>query len=345
MASTATPQTPPPASPAPFPDPIPSIIDFGTVNILAGAPGVGKTTLFGEWCARWRDGKSICGHPTNPPTALYYLSTDRGGHSTNKLLALHNLRADRYATYYNPLDDPTFKRDLMRNPAQALETLRWCLQQFNPAIIQGAHLVIDPAAPLFVPGSQNDPRPVAAMLWELHVLAREYAITIFVLAHFAKQHADTTQRYQRPQDRISGSGAWSGFSDTQMFMVDPEPPSQPYHQVGWNPRHAAPQTFKFVRDGSLFVPYRSMEDVGVGKVCVPKTAYDVFVLIPEEGIKTGEFEELAIIALRISRATLFRSLKTLENLGVIERPHGYIKRVDIEQVICVPDSESEGKPH
>jgi DNA-binding transcriptional ArsR family regulator len=336
---------PRPDPPFPFPDPIPSVIDFGTVNILAGAPGVGKTTLFGEWCARFRDGRSICGHQTHRPTALYYLSTDRGGHSTNKILNMHQLLDGTWTTYYNPLDDPTFDRKLMMNPTQALATLRWCLTQFSRAIIPGAHLVIDPAAPLFVPGSQNDPRCVAALLWELHVLAREYLVTVFVLAHFSKQLADASQRYLRPQDRISGSGAWSGFSDTQMFMVDPEPPQHPYHQVGWNPRHAAPETFKLLREGSYFVPYRSLEDVGVGKTRVPQTAYKIFVVIPEEGIKTSDLEVIVDGMLGISQATLYRHLKKLENLGVIERDHGFVKRVAIEQVVMVPDGESEDKPN
>lgn len=63
--------------PNPFPDPIPGIIPFGTVTLVGGASGVGKTTMLAEWCARWRDGRPICGHPTNPPTAFCYISADR----------------------------------------------------------------------------------------------------------------------------------------------------------------------------------------------------------------------------------------------------------------------------
>lgn len=336
------PSTDAPLAPSLYLDPIPKVIDFGTVNIFAGAPGVGKTTLFAEWAGRFRDGRSICGHPTNRPIGLDYLSTDRGGHSTKKLLALHNLLDDGYTQYYNPLDDPTFDRELMRNASQALTTLRYCLSKIP--IRPGSQLCLDPAAPLFVPGSQNDPRAVAALLWELHVIARERMATIFVLAHFAKQLADASQRYTRPQDRISGSGAWSGFSDTQMYMVDPEPPAAPYHGFGWNPRHAPPQDFKFLRQGQFFVPYKSLDDVGV-RTKIPRKAYELFCLIPDEGCDTDNLLTAASVMLQMSRTSFFRHLKTLENLGVIERPHGFVKRVSLEEVQPVEDSESEGKPH
>src|SRR5262245_52380602 len=69
----------------PLPHPIPCVIDFGTVVVLAGAPGVGRRTLMAEWCVRWQQRRTICGYQTNPPTGVYYLSADRGGHSTRKL--------------------------------------------------------------------------------------------------------------------------------------------------------------------------------------------------------------------------------------------------------------------
>jgi hypothetical protein len=334
-----TPLDPPSSLATTFPDPIPGVIDFGTVNILAGAAGVGKTTLFVEWCTRWRDGRTICGYPTQAPTGLYYLSTDRGGHSTQRLFAAQNLAN---VNYYNPLDDPYFDRKQLRTPQLALGTLRWCVDKLNPQ--PGSHLAIDPAAPFFVPGSQNEPRAVACLLWELHIIARERQITIFPFAHFSKQSADHSQRYHRPQDRISGSGAWVGFSDTQMFMVDPEPPEQPYHIFGWNPRHAPPEEFKFLRSGPSFIPYRSLDDLGSPILHnIPESARELFLLIPDGGTTSENLQRAAAEFLGISRATFFRLLAVLESKGVIQRPHGYVKRIPVEQVRYVPDSESDHK--
>ena len=62
---------------ADFPDPIPGIIQFGSTTLFAGSSGSGKSTFLTEWVKRWRDGRTICRHPTNPPTEFYYLTTDR----------------------------------------------------------------------------------------------------------------------------------------------------------------------------------------------------------------------------------------------------------------------------
>ncbi len=335
----ALPDTAPPSPPVPFLDPIPGVIDFGTVNILAAAAGAGKTTLMAEWCARWQSGRSICGWATNPATGIYYLSTDRGGRSTTKLFEAHGFTE---YTYYNLIDDPAFQRRIVRNSAGALDVLRGCVDRLNP--IPGAYLFIDPGAPFFVPGSSNDPRAVALFLWELHVIARERQITIFVLAHFGKQSTDANQRYRRPQDRISGSGAWVGFSDTQMFLIEPEPPAQPYHLFGWNPRHSAPQEFKFQRQGPVFVPYHSLEDVGA-KHSIPLSTRELFMLIPDAGCSTADLEQAAREFLNMPRSTFFYKLKVLENKGVIERPHGQVRRVSLETVQFVPDGESDDKPN
>jgi len=41
---------------------------------------VGKTTMIVEWIKRWLAGRTICGHPTNPPQHFYYVVSDRGIH-------------------------------------------------------------------------------------------------------------------------------------------------------------------------------------------------------------------------------------------------------------------------
>lgn len=335
-AATPAPYTPlPPGSPdsplsitpPAFPDPIPGILTFGTVNVFAGAPGAGKTTLFADWCRRWQHGKTICGHATNMPTGICYLAGDRGGNAARRIF-VHAGVTD--INFYSPMEDPAFDEATLLNHRLALDIMRSAINALNPQ--PGSLLNIDPAAPFYVPGSSNDPRSVAAMMWALHTIARARQITILVTGHFHKQPTDPNARYRRPQDRISGSGAWSGFSDTQMYLIDPEPPDQPYHILGWVPRQSAPEDFKFQRDGTGFVPYQSLEDVGV-RMPVPEQAYRLLQLIPDTGIPTSDLLVTAETTLTLKRAMVFRYLKELAAVGVITRPHGRVERVALERVV------------
>lgn len=321
-------------APAAYPDPIPGILPFGTVSVFAGAPGAGKTTMLAAWFRRWQLNKTICGYATNMPTGFYYLAGDRGGNAARRIFLEAGV-TDLH--FYSPMEDDTFDQAVLLNHRVALDVLRLAIKRMNPT--PGSFLVIDPAAPFYVPGSPNDPRAVAAMLWALHVLARELQITILVIGHFAKQPADAQQRYRRPQDRIAGSLCWSGFSDTQIYLVDPEPPGQDYHVLGWTPRQSAPEEFKFRREGAGFVPHKSLEGVGT-QTPVGESAYQLMRLVPDTGIQTAQLITTALETLTISRPTVFRHLKELEALGAITRPHGWVRRVALERVAPAPSIES-----
>ena len=244
----------PPASG--FPDPIPGIIPFGTVTIFAGAPGVGKTAMLAEWCQRWRDGAPICGHATSRPTGFYYLAADRQWASHQQWF---NAVGFGDIPHYSLADDPTFDLTELLKPYNALTLLTRSLDVLRP--LPGAHVFIDPISPLYIAGNPNASRDVARTLLGVSREAQARQINITCTAHFGKQKADKNERYQRPQDRIAGTGAFSGFSDTQIYLIDPEPPLQPYHVLGWVPRHVRPQEFTFTRnDHGLFVPYDVMKD-------------------------------------------------------------------------------------
>ena len=251
-----------------FPDPIPGIIPFGTLTIVAGAPGVGKTAMLAEWIQRWRTGRTICGKLTNPPTAFYFLAADRQWQS-------HQVWFDSVGysdiPHYSLADDALFNLDSLRHPQKAYDCFQYCFDKLNP--IPGSHLFVDPASPLFIGGDPNRARDVAAAMLKFSRVCQDRALNPTASAHFSKQKSDSREQYARPQDRIAGSGAFSGFSDTQIYLIDPVPPKQPYHTLGWVPRHAQPEEFQFTRnDQGLFVPYEDyteQNDTEAVLDCIP----------------------------------------------------------------------------
>lgn len=302
-----------------YPDPIPGIIPFGTVTVFAGAPGVGKTAMLAEWIQRWREGRTIWGHATNPATAYYYIAADRQWASHQKWFELVGYPD---IVHYSIADDGAFDRDAIMRPGEALKLLGSIFARLG--IIPGAHLFLDPMSPIFVMGSPNDPRAVARTLLEFSAWCQTLKINITATAHFGKQKGDTKERYVRPQDRIAGSGAFSGFSDTQVYLVDPEPPLILQHTLGWNPRHSRPQEFACTRsENGLFIPHDVMkDDLHAANVCdqLSETGATSLSVIIERSLQQHGH----------SRATVKRALARLLLDGrVVKVGHGKYQRVKI----------------
>jgi len=253
----------------PFPDPIPDIMPFGTLTVFAGAPGAGKTAMLAEWCARWRDGRTICGKPTHPPTRFCYIAGDRQWASHQRWFDLAGFPD---IPHYSLADDDHYNLDALADPQIAAKLFEHCLGKVSP--IPGAHIFIDPAVPLFISGNPNWVRDVAVTLLRFSRICRQRQFNLTITAHFAKQRADPKDAYLRPQDRIAGSGAFSGFSDTQLYLTFPIPPEQPYHALGWVPRHQPEEEFHFVRgENGLFVPHNLFSDLDRQQqvlACIPE---------------------------------------------------------------------------
>ncbi len=234
------------------PDPIPSVIPGGGISLLAGSSGTGKTAFLAWLVTRFRDRLPIFGHLPAIVPYQAVLAVDRSWiQSTSRWF-----EAVGYPEIpaYSPLDDPRFKPYEFRNKRQRIALLGRFLDQIGP-LPPNSLVYVDPIAP-FLGGNLIDYDACGIACMEIRELCRDRRVTIIGTAHTAKLKADPKDRYARKQDRILGSAALLGYTDTQMYLASPEESDSEYYSFFWNPHHAAPGLFDLSRDPNtgLFVP-------------------------------------------------------------------------------------------
>lgn len=308
-----------PSQPAqPFPAPIPGIIPFGSICTFAGASGVGKTAMYAGWIRAWLDGGPICGHPTRRPTEIGLLIGDRRWQSHRQWLDAVGV-PESMLKVYSLRDDETFPWNDLRLWPKVPGLFARCLDKLN--LKPGALLISDPMA-LWLPGKVNDYKDVAIGLGVLDRVIQPRDLTMLGIFHQSKQLADKSQQYVRPQDKILGSAAQLGFSDTAMYLLGPEDVGEAYYGFGWVPHNALAETFKFSRDAwGLFIPYGDAVDA--------ETLERVLDGVPYEPLST-----LAIInALQqaypdLAQRTIERKLnELLKQRRIVKVSRGVYKRV------------------
>ena len=300
-----------------FPDPIPGVIDFGSICTFAGASGVGKTTMLLQWAVRWRDGKTICGRATNPPTGIGIISGDRRRRAYLPLLAKIGWLD---IPHYSLRDDPVFNWLGMKEARSRPLMFGNALDRLG--LPPGGLVIVDPLA-LFVAGRLIDYHEVAIGLGLLDQQLRGRQLTMLGVFHIAKQWANASDRTLRPQDRILGSMGQIGFSDTPIFLMGPEDLDTPFSGLGWTPHNEPGATFYFGRnEQGLFVPHDE------NKVAEASArAQTLLPLIPIDGIRRADLVALTAVTLAVSPATAYRYIDDLiHHQEVVLDGEGFVRR-------------------
>ncbi len=193
-------------------DLIEGIIPEREVSILAGASGVGKTTLIQQVLASAQKNVPAFGMAVAPNLRLGYIAADRSwdsyirtAKSTDLDLTSINIKS--------LIDDESI--DLRWFKQDPLAVLQDLIRKLQPIDL----VVVDPLV-VFLGVDTNKYHLNAAALIELNRFCRSENVTILGTHHATKARSDYT--FKRAQDRISGSSALLGFTSTQLFIAGPD---------------------------------------------------------------------------------------------------------------------------
>lgn len=310
------------------PAPLPPILLGGTINLFAAAPGTGKSTWLAWFSRQLQSRTPLWGHQWGHVPWQGIICADRSWtESTSRWFELEGMGT---IPAYSLQDDRSFAKARLRHRHQRIAVFEHCLKQLSPEkngkFPSGSLIYVDPLA-LFLGGNLLDYDTCLVACSELRELCMDREITVIGTAHSSKQRADKRDRYHRLQDRILGSTALFGYTDTQMFLAAPgEVDESIDHYVYlWHPHHAPPATFRFDRDkDGRFVPGTCIE----GGTTIPEGPSEFPEWLQTVLNEPRTFLELVVLAADqlppYSRATLNRRLAALKREGRVQQPkHGY----------------------
>jgi AAA domain len=310
-----------PASPSEgHDDLLPNIIPYGSVSLLSGAAGLGKTAFFASLAKAFRDGTPIFGHQPIPIPEIGIIVADRGWERGARVW-FERAGFPEIKVYSMP-DDPHFDPRCLRKKYE--RTARFGEFIDKLAMVKRSLLFTDPIS-LFLGGNLLDYDTCAVACHEIRVLLRNRGLTLIASAHSGKLKADRNDRYQRLQDQILGSTALLGFSDTQMVLASPEETGQKHYTFMWLSHLAPPETFLMERDKQGIF---TLADVDGSDAT---SAHRVLALFPPDGSETtlGQLTELAQ-AIPLTMKTVQRALVQLIGERRVQKVRrGTYRRVDI----------------
>jgi RecA-family ATPase len=279
-----------------------AILPMKQFSILAGASGAGKTTLLLQAWLAHESGEDFPIQFDKAITSVGIIITDRTkGEVEDRIRTL----GIKHAEVYGLADDPTLPLSLLDRTDQL----------FSEAFKRFEHkhrlYFIDPIM-LFMEGSSIDYKQVARSLIRFNRFVVQHDICMVGTHHATKARSDF--RFHRPQDRISGSAAFQGYSGTQMVLIEGLEDNNDYDQLVLVPHTSPKEEFRLVRreDGYFSV----QQQAGV------KALANIFT---QAFIKLSEFKSKAALA-GVTDNEITRILE--EESGFKLGPKGYVVRAN-----------------
>lgn len=228
---------------------------FGSISTLSGASGVGKTAFLAGMVKAWQLNHDLFGLKTGKLPAIGMLACDRPWRD-------HQAWFDRagcepFAHY--SLRDEAYAWDLLRDHKGVPKVFGGLVDSLK--LPPGSLLIVDPIS-LFIPGRLFDYKDVAIGLGLLDAELKARQVTTLGVFHVAKQKGDKNSRYMRPQDRILGSSALIGYSETAFYLISPDEAERRTYEFGIISHQLKSTALQYVRtEKGLFIPAEILDDI------------------------------------------------------------------------------------
>lgn len=274
---------------------IDGILPERELSLLAGPSGGSKTTWLFQSLQLWREGQDVHAHHSHP-CPFVYASLDRSQESAEETM-------ERVGIDVSSIP-------LLRGVEENISSIEGLLNLAKTKVPDARLFMIDGFATLVPGGKTNDYHSVANFLRNITRLCKKHDITILGLIHAAKTKEN--EKYLNPRERILGSVAWAGFSET-LFFIAPTAPDNVVDNcrlLEILPRQSAQERFELELDnrGRLIPSKRRIEQ-------------DNDTVSFLDGIPLEEdfsVDELAA-NLKVRRAKAYSILKQLVENGAIAR--------------------------
>jgi len=298
-------------------DIIDHLIPSNELTILGGAGQAGKTTLLMQILAQIQAKARVFGmFLAQPDLDMVYIAADRTWRSYKITAASTGLDVSRLRIKAL-IDDPTFDHH-----AFELDPFHY-FRAVLTSLLPNDHtrhtvIIVDPLI-IWLGCDTNRYHMVASKLILLNKLCNEFNITLIGTHHATKARIEGG--FKRPQDRLSGSAALTGFTSTQLFLSLPEECETPGGQseLTISTHHAAPLTIWLDRDDHGLFHLSDHQPTSKQDSLTQR----IVAFVTSNGTVTRSAIIDHLEPLDVSVATIDRSLKRLKHDGAIISPaHG-----------------------
>ena len=217
------------------------ILPCREIHLIGGASGSSKTTLMFQILHKWQRREEVFGYKSFP-VPMAYVACERSMASTQRTI-------DRCAVELNCPTISAVDRKWTKDTDTAFDRISAHLLREHPTT---KLWYIDGLQALTPGGKNNDYSFVQKFLTGITNVCQDHDITILGSVHATKTKEG--ERYMNPRQRILGSVAWAGFSETIIILdqIDPEDPAS-RREIQLCPRNAPQGRFDYDLDSNGLV--------------------------------------------------------------------------------------------